>query len=61
MFLELDKKYEIVCLAEDKYGPHYSINRIAEVVSCNRTTAIRWLKRWDETIHVSDRETIGKS
>ena len=61
MPLELHKRYEIVFLAKNKYRPHYSINRIAELVNCNRTTVIRWLKQWDETTDLSDRKRIGKS
>ena len=60
MSLELYKRYEIVFLAKNKYGSHYSINRIVELVNCSRTTVIRWLKRWDETINLRDRKRIGK-
>ena len=60
MSLELYKRYEIVFLAKNKYGPHYSINRIAELVNCNRTTVIRWLKRWDKTTNLSDWKRTGK-
>ena len=61
MPLELYKRYEIVFLAKNKYGSRYSINRIAELVNCNRTTVIRWLKQWDETTNLSDRKRIGKA
>ena len=30
------------------------------MVNCNRTTVIRWLKRWNETTDLSDRKRIEK-
>lgn len=60
MSLELHRRYEIVFLAKHKHGPEFGINRIAKMISCNRATVVRWLKRWDETKGLSDRERTGR-
>ncbi|CAF4606659.1 unnamed protein product [Rotaria sp. Silwood2] len=60
MSLELYKRYEIVFLRKNKYGPKFGINRIAKLVNCNRSTVVRWLKRWEETKDLSDRERKGR-
>ncbi|CAF4302478.1 unnamed protein product, partial [Rotaria sordida] len=61
MSLELYQQYKIVFLAKNKYGPNFSINRIAKLINCNRKKVIRWLKRWDETKDLSNLERIGGS
>ncbi|CAF3799196.1 unnamed protein product, partial [Rotaria sp. Silwood1] len=60
MSLELYKRYEIVFLRKNKYGPKFGINRIAKLVNCNRSTVVRWLTRWEETKDLSDRERKGR-
>ncbi|CAF4934476.1 unnamed protein product, partial [Rotaria sp. Silwood2] len=60
MSLELYKRYEIVFLRKNKYGAKFGINRIAKLVNCNRSTVVRWLKRWEETKDLSDRERKGR-
>ncbi|CAF3345887.1 unnamed protein product [Rotaria sp. Silwood2] len=60
MSLELYQRYEIVFLAKNQCEPKFSINRIAKLVNCGRSTVIRWLKRWDETKDLRDRERTGR-
>jgi transposase len=60
MSLELHRRYEIVFQAKHNDGPKFGINQIAKLIKCNRSTVIRWLKRWDETKDLSDREKTGR-
>ena len=60
MSLELHRRYEIVFLAKHKHGPEFGISRIAKMINCNRSTVIRWLKRWNETKDLSDRGRTGR-
>ncbi|CAF3562039.1 unnamed protein product [Rotaria sp. Silwood2] len=59
MSLELYQRYEIVFLAKNQCEPKFSINRIAKLVKCCRSTVIRWLKRQTETkdLHPDERFT----
>lgn len=60
MSLELHRRYEIVFLTKHKHSPEFSINRIAKIINCNRSTVVRWLNRWDETKDLSDKRRIGR-
>jgi transposase len=59
MSLPLHKRYEIVFLAKNKYGPQFGSSKIAKIVKCNRKTVTHWLNRWEETKHLSDRPRCG--
>ena len=54
MSIPLHKRYEIVFLAKNKYGPQFGSSKIAKIVKCNRTTVIHWLNRWEETKNFPD-------
>ena len=60
MSSELYRRYEIVFLAKHKLGPQFGINRISKMMHCNRSTVVRWLKRWNETKDLSDRAKVGR-
>ncbi|CAF3287735.1 unnamed protein product [Rotaria sp. Silwood2] len=60
MSLELHERYRIVFLSKDVYGPKFSINQIAKVMKCNKTTVKRWINRWKETKDLSDRMRQGR-
>ena len=49
------KRYEIVFFAKNKYGPHFSSNKIVKIVNCNHKTGTKWLNRWNETKDLIDR------
>lgn len=59
MSLPLHKRYEIVFLAKNKYGPQFGSNKIAKIVKCNRKTVTHWLQRWEETKDLFDRHRSG--
>ncbi len=59
MSLPLHKRYEIVFLAKNKYGPQFGPTKIAKIVKCNRKTVGHWLNRWEETKDLFDRPRSG--
>jgi transposase len=59
MSLPLHKRYEIVFLAKNKYGPQFGSSKIAKIMKCNRKTVTRWLNRWEETKDLSDHPCSG--
>ena len=61
MSLPLYKRYEIVFLAKNKYGPHFSSNKIEKIVNCNNKTISKWLSRCDEMKDFIDCPRSGAS
>jgi hypothetical protein len=59
MFLPLHERFEVVFLANHKYGPRFGPQKIAKIVDCNRKTLTRCLERWQETKDLSDRARSG--
>ena len=61
MSLALHQRYEILFLAKHIYGPKFSQTKIVKIIKCHRNIIQRWLDRWEETNHVSDRSRLGLS
>lgn len=59
MSLSLHKRYEIIFLAKNQYGPQFGASKIAKIVKCNRKTVNHWLNRWNETKDLFDRPRSG--
>jgi transposase len=53
MSLPLHKRYKIVFLAKNQYGPQFGSSKIAKIV--NHKTVNHWLNRWKETKDLFDR------
>ena len=52
--LRVNKLYEIVFLATNKYGLHFISNKIAKIVNCSHKTATKWLNRWGKVKDLAD-------
>jgi transposase len=59
MSLPLHKRYEIVFLAKNIYGPQFGSSKIAKIIKCNRKTVTHWINRWEETKDLFDRPRSG--
>ncbi len=40
-------------------GPQLGLHKIAKIVKCNPKTVARWINRWKERKHLSDRSRSG--
>ncbi|CAM4833354.1 unnamed protein product [Rotaria magnacalcarata] len=60
MSLPLHKRYEIIFLAKNRHGPHFGINKIAEILNCSTSTVKRWLSRWKTGKYLDDHIREGR-
>ncbi|CAF2098812.1 unnamed protein product, partial [Rotaria magnacalcarata] len=60
MSLPLHKRFEIVFLARNRYGPHFGIKKIGKIVNCSTSAVKRWLSRWKEDKCLDDHIREGR-
>jgi transposase len=60
MEFSIEKHWEIIFLYLHRKGPKFSIREIAKEVQCSRDTVKTWIKRYQETGDVKDKERQGR-
>ena len=60
MALQVYQRYEIIVLFQHPLGPKLSHMAIAKAVFCDITTIKCWLKRWKQSIDLTDAPQSGR-
>lgn len=59
MSLPIYKRYEILFLAKNRYGPHFGIKKIAKIVHCSTSIVKPWLTRWKDNKNLDNQLKEG--
>ena len=60
IFLQIDKRFEVVFWWTPRRGVHFGIKKIAAIVRCLTRTVKKWIERWEIDRSLSDRMKSGR-